>query len=412
VYREAELTSPRLGTLKPLDSFFVLAGPECTFDGNLWWRIDWGGILGWTPESRLGGYYFVDPVPPDQVDVNIPPTPSHTPTLTSTPTATLTPSQTPTASPTLTPPFTPSPTPGIVITPDQAPITVENASILAQIASLSGDFEDVAWWVNGENTRLLLPSETGLGVYDIRYLLPMELLFSTGDNLSAAAIDNEGRYLVVGGAEGYVEVIDLTNREASRQLADIPGDITQLTISHQGQLLIASSGAELRLWTLDPTDWQTPNGLVMIIPQQEPIRQIAFNDDGSQMVSIDGRTVYVFDTTTGEALSVQPLQGEKCGGAIFLPDDSLIYADCQGIYRVEGETAESFIPLENSTSLALHPQANLIAAAASDGIHFYDATTGKETGIIEGVAGQVGFDPQGTLLTVLTAEGIEFWGVP
>jgi WD40 repeat protein len=427
IYQDANPTSPRLGTLNPLDSFYVLAGPECTADGGVWWRIDWGGILGWTPESRLGGYYFVDPVPPDQVNVVIPPTPSQTPTFTLTPTATLTPSPTPTSSPTLTPTFTPSPsltpsntptpthtpspTPGIVIAPDQAPITLENADRLARIASLTGDFEAMAWWVSGENTRLLLPGEAGLGVYDIRYLLPMELLFSTGDNLSAAAVDDEGRYLVAGGAEGYVEIIDLSNRQASRHLSDIPGDITQLTISQRGQLLIASSGAELRLWTLDPAEWQTPNGLVMIIPQQEPIRQVAFNADGSQMVSVDGRTVYVFDTTSGEALIVQPLQGEDCGGAIFLPDGSLIYADCQGIYRVDEATAEPFITLENTTGLTLHPQGNLIAAVTSEGIHFYDAATGEEAGTIEGVTGQLGFDPQGTLLAVLTTGGVEFWGV-
>lgn len=87
----------RIGAIPGGEAFMVLEGPVCA-DGFNWWRVDYGGLNGWTVEG-LGADYFVEPYDPD--------TPDATP-----------PAQTPAAAPTTTP--QPAPTP-------EYPLSVENA---------------------------------------------------------------------------------------------------------------------------------------------------------------------------------------------------------------------------------------------------------------------------------------------
>ncbi|MFP4321250.1 MAG: hypothetical protein ACLFTK_02235, partial [Anaerolineales bacterium] len=94
LYENYAPPGPPIDTLPPLSVFFVLAGPECTVERDVWWQVEWQGTRGWLQESRLGGYYFADPVSSTALNVQIPPTPTPTSPPSPTPTATLTPSPT------------------------------------------------------------------------------------------------------------------------------------------------------------------------------------------------------------------------------------------------------------------------------------------------------------------------------
>jgi hypothetical protein len=48
-----------LGEIPGGEAFTVLEGPECA-GGFLWWRVDYGGLVGWTSEGNASGY-FVEP---------------------------------------------------------------------------------------------------------------------------------------------------------------------------------------------------------------------------------------------------------------------------------------------------------------------------------------------------------------
>jgi hypothetical protein len=45
-----------------LATFDVLEGPRCTPDATAWWRVDYGGQIGWTAEGR-GDIYYLELLP-------------------------------------------------------------------------------------------------------------------------------------------------------------------------------------------------------------------------------------------------------------------------------------------------------------------------------------------------------------
>jgi hypothetical protein len=53
------VNSTRIGQLQVMESFDVLAGPEC-HDGLAWYQIRGGGIIGWAAEGDE--FYFVEPI--------------------------------------------------------------------------------------------------------------------------------------------------------------------------------------------------------------------------------------------------------------------------------------------------------------------------------------------------------------
>ncbi len=46
-----------VGKIPVGESFIVLAGPECTSDGTVWWKVNYNGTLGWTAEGKDGKYW-------------------------------------------------------------------------------------------------------------------------------------------------------------------------------------------------------------------------------------------------------------------------------------------------------------------------------------------------------------------
>lgn len=56
--REQPGTSSKyLGEIPPGGLFKVLDGPRCA-SGMAWWRVDYNGLIGWTPEGQAGDYWL------------------------------------------------------------------------------------------------------------------------------------------------------------------------------------------------------------------------------------------------------------------------------------------------------------------------------------------------------------------
>ena len=57
-------SSTVIGQIPPGGIFIALEGPSCGADGMAWWRVNYNGIVGWTPEGN-GGVYWLEPYTPD-----------------------------------------------------------------------------------------------------------------------------------------------------------------------------------------------------------------------------------------------------------------------------------------------------------------------------------------------------------
>ena len=420
--------SPVIVTVPGMSRFYVLAGPECTIGGFVWWQVEWEGQVGWIPESRLGDYYFVDPLEPADMSVIVPPTPTATATLTatatptSTPTLTPTRTATPTFTPTLTPTFTSTPAPRLPAPDARQEITVSSANNLTLITTLLVAGSDVAWWRDqtaDSADQLVVADTNGLQFFDGSTLQPhADNPLSSDAAIDVLALHSESGFVAMGGADGLLQTAKLITGDI-QDLPDVRGDVRMVAFSDVGTFASVSDNPDdtLKVWTVDPLAWQTPSGLLMVVPHQNTVSYVGFNADGRWIASYDDAEVAVFDTTTGETVYTGAL-GEAaqpgCGGLVFLPDDALLYADCETVWRLDvfNESQSEFITASDAGISNLMLNGDLLVARTNGGLMFYDAASGEAIFTVAADVQRAIFDPDGTILTILTPNGIEFWGVP
>lgn len=405
-------------TLPALDAVFVLAGPECSADGSVWYRVEWRGETGWIQESRLGGYYFVEPISAAELGVIIPPTvtltptptntftPTNTPTATLTPTNTPTPTLTPTATftptntPTVTPTFTP--TPQVLIPLERATIDASNAASLTEIATLPDvAAQQVIWW----GDKLVLVSDEGIDIRNQAFLEPDVLPIALPDDVTTLlALDAEQ---VAIGAEA-LQVISTDEETTYTGTLD---SVLQIQTSAAGQLAALSTdgdGLLIGIWQLDPDTWQTPNGQVMNIPQQGAVKGWGFDPSGSLIATQDAENVYVVDTQTGALVFSQAVA--DCGGVSFLDADTLLFADCAAINAVDvasGEVREWAAVGDVQQLIGL---GDVIVARTAEAVLVLDANGATLTTLDIATEG-IFAAPDQSLLAITSAAGVQFWGI-
>lgn len=64
VYVDPTSTSERIATMHSPEGFYVLDGPVCV-EGNLWWRIDYNGVIGWFKGDDGERYFATNYLPPE-----------------------------------------------------------------------------------------------------------------------------------------------------------------------------------------------------------------------------------------------------------------------------------------------------------------------------------------------------------
>jgi hypothetical protein len=419
-YELPDSSSTQFANLPQRTAFYILAGPECG-EGQVWWKVESEGRIGWTAESRLGGYYFIEPLRPDQVDVTIPPTASPTlpPTLTPTPTATFTPTFTPTTTftptftptATSTPTSTPTPTPEPIFSPDDAPLDAGNAVSLTPLDSLEVQAESVAW---GENILYVL-SDGELGFYDPANLLPLEIgLDLSGEPITAIAA--EGKRVFIGRANGMLQVLEWEETPTLRDMLPASGEVREFALSGAGQvasLEVPDDGESLlKVWTIDPAEWNTPDGLLMVIPYETVPQSIAFAPDGGVVASFDGQEIFTVEIASGEA-SALPVSGQAdCGGLAFLEETALVYPDCAMVFHLNLPAGEivDFAAIADAQKLSMNPSGTLLGVQSAEAVVLLDAVTGEEVFRAEVQALDAAFDPAGVVLAVVTADEVQIWG--
>jgi hypothetical protein len=174
----------------------------------------------------------------------------------------------------------------------------------------------------------------------------------------------------------------------------------------------------LKVWTVDPLAWQTPNGLLMVIPHQTAVTNAAFNMDGRWIATYVQSELAVFDTITGETVYILALEEsvtDGCGGLTFLPDDQLLYAGCETVWALdifaETRTELFTVPDAMIEDLLLNHRGDVLVLRADTGLTLYDMDAEAIRFMVGADARRVIFNPDGSILTILTPNGIEFWGV-
>jgi|GEM_PF-4718756 len=406
-------------TFNALDLFFILAGPECTQDGSVWWQIEWQGTVGWIQESRLGGYYFVEPITAQELGVIIPPTPSLTPTPTATftptntPTATFTPSMTPTNTftptpsptltntPTVTPTFTP--TPAIQVPNDRASIDVATITSLTEFGTIEG-ISVQALDIFGEFAILI--TDDGLQTYELQYLVPAPLPVDLPDDITALTISRSNIFYA------NDELIRFAGGEPF-SYSEVEGSITNIIANEQGQMAVVdqldNDESMLQLWTIIPDEWRTPTGLVMLAPQMGTVRALGYSPDGSAIATQDETTVYVLDTVTGDILFSDAVS--DCGGVAFLDDNQLLYGDCDGVNLVDIEEEDQTTLIELSDVQDVMVLNEMILVNSAEGVSVYDADGELLHTVSDEAADTVFTAVDGRLVITINDNVLTFWGV-
>lgn len=406
-----------VSSVPPLQVFYVLAGPECSQSSLVWWQVELNGTVGWLTESRVGNFYFVDVLAASSVDVAVPPTftPTVPPSPTPTPTATLTPSPTATFTPSMTPTASPIPLP---VASARAVIAADNAANLA-LVTLRLLPVDAAAWVDTESQSGLLWLSGGT----LRILAGDGLLDSAIEQPEGELVDFaiDGDYLISQFIDGRVRATPLDPASEGRSATYAEGDlgaIQSLGSNSSGLFGATFENNDTYIWTTDPAEWNTPDGLLGVIPHANPVREIVFNAAGTVVVTLDGEEVYGIRLDTGETFVSYRFDGllpEDCGGVGINTNNTLFFADCNTLYRlsVDSTDVNTILSLEDHTILevAPHPSSAVVALRTDSQVLLVDSDTGDMLFAEDLAADQVLFSPDGTVLTVISFNGIEFWAV-
>ncbi|MHC4211750.1 MAG: protein kinase domain-containing protein [Planctomycetota bacterium] len=273
---------------------------------------------------------------------------------------------------------------------------------------ISGGKETVRLWDAATGTELLeLRAQQGISV--------------------DAALSLDGQRLVSAIIGGTVNIWDLDRQDGSVDLA--PTITTKIdnpwscripymkcaALSTDAKYIAASCpDRTIRVW-----DTATGANLKTLQGHDESATAVAFNSDGSRIVSADDTTIKLWDTATGNEL--RTLQGHESGvlAVAFSPDGKRIAAACWDatakLWDISNGTGpQVFKHKELVTSVAFAPDSKRLASGSSDAtIKLWDVQSGAELNTLRGHAAGVhslAFSPDGR--RIVSASGdktIKVW---
>lgn len=325
-------------------------------------------------------------------------------------------------------PGTPTPTPVLLV--GFPPITVDNASRVAQLAVFHlPSIYDLSWSADGAD--LALASSTGIWVYNMNSpqsphhltgLSTFDVSFSPTQNLLAS----------VSGRSNKLHLWDMSTSTLQAMLGEPGRHQYRVEFSPDGIHLVSSSWEDytIRLW-----DSSTGENLTVFRGHTDVPLNMGFSPDGETLITVaDGwdHTIRLWDTSTGISLAVQPISpavdesvGSLCGATLNLNDGLAALGTCRGEIRIwDISTGEELDTLEGHTGwvrgLAFNPDGTLLASGDDAGeVRIWDVSTGEELNILEGHTAsanlnlRLAFSPDGTLLASAGQDNtVRLWGVP
>jgi WD40 repeat protein len=245
------------------------------------------------------------------------------------------------------------------------------------------------------------------------------------DPVNAASFSGDGRWLVTAGDDGIARVWDAASGQPNGPPILVGGVIAAAGFSADGRLILttAADGAA-RAW--DPASGHAQGPPVRSLSSANPLARARFSPDGRRVITIEDRTVRVWDTTSGKPVG-EPLEhGGAVRSAAFSADGKrVVTASADGTARV-WETATG----RPATPPFRHRAAVETAAFSADGrwlvtgcadgtAGIWDVKSGETLGAAmkhEGAVIAASFSPDGRLLVTAADSGdravVQLWRAP
>lgn len=373
-------------------------GPACN-EGLVWWSTTINGVSGWVPESNASvGIYYLEPttaVPTAQGAIN--------------------------------------------------PTNVTRLNITKTLPAFVHDTSRLAWSPDG--TLLAVSTVEGLKIYSYQSLLPNpELnaalaLPTTSNQVTAFAFDPGGRFLAIGFADGKVQLFNLNTAAINVLASDNTQPITALDFAASNQLLattqardanVLSTDFALRTWTFDPATGNTVQVLNLAALTTLPYVNGVFGNDGT-IAALSPLTLQAYQASgfvqsvnrAGNSPVLLAADPAWFGGESWVLFGNL--TGIQGFNTATGATSPNVVAAQTETATALAAdqtppvagQTPLLAVAFSDlasatnTVDFFSSAgnTRLHSISVDG-ARALAFSPDGRVLAVLGATGVQFWTAP
>ncbi len=311
----------------------------------------------------------------------------------------------------------------------------------ARLATLSGESVQT-WTITKADPHELLAVPAALDCDCMVAISPdgLQLAFFGGDNtvkimdinsgqtlLTLPESDNQvrglafkpdGRRLATAGADNRVHVWDLVTGKELLALVGPTAPVDRVIYSPDGaRLATIDRSGEARLW--DAASGQTLFTLKVFDENRIQLSNsigIAFSPNGSSLATAGGNFIKIWDTQTGQATLVLPLNDDKLAYAVaFSPDGKRLVVSFRGgsVNVLDTATGQKLFELTGHTGSVRHIAYSLdgtrIATASVDGTtRLWDAATGVEQLALTGHTGQVtglAFSSDGARLATGSRDG-------
>ena len=164
---------------------------------------------------------------------------------------------------------------------------------------------------------------------------------------------------LIGESGQTLEVWNITSGTRIAELTEHQSLITTVVFSPSGEYLISGDiDGKLVVWRVQ--HWEKQHAF---IGHTDSLRAAAFHPNGQQFATTDGRSIFLWDVTSGEQL------GSPSVDSTFV---ALYKGDMRQIQR---QTQSRYKPSKYLHSIAFSPCGTLLAGGLFGGIHLWDAAT-------------------------------------
>jgi WD40 repeat protein/tRNA A-37 threonylcarbamoyl transferase component Bud32 len=207
---------------------------------------------------------------------------------------------------------------------------------------------------------------------------PLQTLSAAGV-LQTAAINPDGKRLLLGWEDGHAQVWDLGTGQMQSQFIHTKV-VKAVRWRPDGQAVVSAGGDEIA------QEWNPDTGIAMVpaFSHKQPVSCVAFSPDGRRIATgSDDGTCGIWDSFTGARLAPLLVHSKDLESICFSPDGQrVLTASCDGTARVwvAATGAECTPPMRHGnwvTEAIFSPDGTKTMTASDDGTaRVWDAATG------------------------------------